>query len=830
MIAVRFVLASCLFFLLSFTASARDYDLLADLDIEIRSDTDTAINGEWLNFTVKAWNKGPEPIFAVDNCEIQFSPANGQYGDDGAGGGDATDAVISGPGSIHLDPGNPWTILWFPGALAAGAAVEMDVSVPLHIRDDEPLHAAIATGGYSNSSNAETNDCDPDLSNNVDELLLDYVPARDLSLSISDPGIESWDLASDEGWYELILTVSNAGPSVARGAVVTNELPPGCSYSIEWPPSEYIDLQGNVLTWFIGDANESGSTSLYPGVTADLVLWITPTNAGEKVTTCRLYDAEDTNPTNNFAEHSLPVTGSSSGGETNENGIITSLQLMGWDVVPVVERFGTIQYALRVKNNMETNDIDGVVVTNILDARCLFESASTPQGAATNIGQTVVFDLGTVTAGSDFILDLFVTPLESGIMTNDARIYSLAANNEYGDSAVIEETTVNPGPDLCTVTPLYSITPTYGARAFQALVQTNGEPVSGVTVYSRITRGPHIGEVSNAVTAVPGPGIPAHAFFLLEDEAGYPGLDQISITGMVGRLPFSVPVQAEWQLMDSLTYSCTNLGYIIDNGISQFEINVPDGFEIADLRTGLHLEHTYPGDLEFRLYSPADFGEPVVEAYLIEELPAFGIDDLEIGRSNAFCVLDESAAASISTAVPPFSGSYQSQNLEMTNFVGVEAEGTWVLHIEDMNLVDVDGGELLGWTLILDPADGDLDNDGMNDQWEMDNGLDPNNPNDGILDGDHDGVINRNEFRTRTSPTNSTDGFGFSSSTHPNGDEWIIRWSSQSNQFYSIRWTSDLIDGFTLLESGIPATPPENEYVVTNLLPHDAFFEVSQEY
>jgi hypothetical protein len=41
--------------------------------------------------------------------------------------------------------------------------------------------------------------------------------------------------------------------------------------------------------------------------------------------------------------------------------------------------------------------------------------------------------------------------------------------------------------------------------------------------------------------------------------------------------------------------------------------------------------------------------------------------------------------------------------------------------------------------------DSDVDGDGMQDQWEYDNGLDFNNANDGSLDNDNDGLTNQQE-------------------------------------------------------------------------------------
>ncbi|MDD5760276.1 MAG: thrombospondin type 3 repeat-containing protein [Desulfobulbaceae bacterium] len=57
----------------------------------------------------------------------------------------------------------------------------------------------------------------------------------------------------------------------------------------------------------------------------------------------------------------------------------------------------------------------------------------------------------------------------------------------------------------------------------------------------------------------------------------------------------------------------------------------------------------------------------------------------------------------------------------------------------------------------------DSDNDGMPDEWEVQNGLDPLNPADAQLDADADGLVNLDEFLNGTNPHNpdtDNDGFG----------------------------------------------------------------------
>ena len=98
----------------------------------------------------------------------------------------------------------------------------------------------------------------------------------------------------------------------------------------------------------------------------------------------------------------------------------------------------------------------------------------------------------------------------------------------------------------------------------------------------------------------------------------------------------------------------------------------------------------------------------------------------------------------------------------------------------------------------------DTDHDGMPDDWETANGLNPDNPNDATVDKDGDGQSNLHEFIAGTDPQSPSSRLAIDSLTRGAGSV-TLTWSTVPGKSYFIQTCGDLA-GWTTVESspGVP--------------------------
>ena len=89
----------------------------------------------------------------------------------------------------------------------------------------------------------------------------------------------------------------------------------------------------------------------------------------------------------------------------------------------------------------------------------------------------------------------------------------------------------------------------------------------------------------------------------------------------------------------------------------------------------------------------------------------------------------------------------------------------------------------------------DVDEDGMPDQWEIDNFGGTSEQDGGPEDDyDHDGASNLDEYLVGTGPTNASDFFHIKEFSNQTGSV-LLTWDSVLDRLYSVQWSSNLIDG-----------------------------------
>ncbi len=115
----------------------------------------------------------------------------------------------------------------------------------------------------------------------------------------------------------------------------------------------------------------------------------------------------------------------------------------------------------------------------------------------------------------------------------------------------------------------------------------------------------------------------------------------------------------------------------------------------------------------------------------------------------------------------------------------------------------------------------DSDEDGLPDAWEIEHfGSITVSDGSSSADQDEDGLSDMEEYLTGTDPDNAASGLrGGMPSPTPGTN--TITWTSAANRTYEIDYSTNLLDtsaGFSLLASGIDATPTTNTYthVTTN--------------
>jgi subtilisin-like proprotein convertase family protein len=198
---------------------------------------------------------------------------------------------------------------------------------------------------------------------------------------------------------------------------------------------------------------------------------------------------------------------------------------------------------------------------------------------------------------------------------------------------------------------------------------------------------------------------PFPSTILLFDDAGGPGADseaalvtvrasgtyhvRVASASGFGAYQLNVSVHPAESAAACTTYT-TSAPVTIPSGPGTVTstLNVPDDFLIGDVDVSIELSHTFPGDLDVHLASPAGSDSGLFTDVGSDAFPSLSlsVDDEAAYPVNAFPVLN-------GVRVQPESA------YRLSWFDGERAQGTWTLQLSDDEAGD--GGTLSSWGLKL---------------------------------------------------------------------------------------------------------------------------------
>ena len=171
---------------------------------------------------------------------------------------------------------------------------------------------------------------------------------------------------------------------------------------------------------------------------------------------------------------------------------------------------------------------------------------------------------------------------------------------------------------------------------------------------------------------------------------------------------------------------------------------------------------------------------------------------------------------------PPLGFRWRRATSTLTNIV--QTETTCLFTLPAARLTDAGNYTVIitngaGQQAVSSPASltvlTDFDADGLADVWESQYGFSTNNPSDGLLDPDGDGMSNRAEYLAGTDPTDGSSCLRLAHFAWPPGFDFL----AVSNRTYRVEYREHTGQGFWQLLEVIAARPTNHVHLVADPLP-----------
>ena len=365
---------------------------MADLSLALSAAPNPVTVGQTLTYTINVSNAGP-------------SVSTGTV---------LSDSLPAGVSFVSAQPSqgscsSTATLTCSLGTLAVGS----NASVVIQVIPN-------AAGSLTDTASVTSSVADPNAGNNSASVTVDAVaaqqPMADLSLALSaapNPVTVGQTLT-------YTLNVSNAGPSVATGTVLSDSLPASVSF-VSAQPSQGACNGTAAITCSLG--------SLAVGGNASIVIQVTPNAAGSLTDTASVASSvADPNTANNSAAVTVNAVAAPQP--------MADLSLALSAAPNPVTVGQTLTYTLNV-SNAGPSVATGTVLSDSLPAGVSFVSAQPSQGSCSSTA-TLTCSLGTLAVGSNASVVIQVIPSAAGSLTDTASVTSSVADpNAANNSASV---------------------------------------------------------------------------------------------------------------------------------------------------------------------------------------------------------------------------------------------------------------------------------------------------------------------------------------------------------------------------------------------------------
>ncbi len=455
-------------------ASFRFSYCAADLEIFKYASPDPVLAGEQLYYDITVVNHGP--IDAANVQVVDTLPPGVTYVTD-------TDACVEAPaGTLTCDLGD----------IANGDSVSFTVKVAV---DPDLVANAGGPTTITNTAVVSYDNDRPDLDESNNEVSLMTIVEDKADLEVTKLCKPDGPLLAGETG-ECTVFVDNLGPSEARNVVLTDTHLSDGSFTFGAIASSQgsCSESGGVVTCGLGDLpaaspTEPGRATVTIEVTANEAMDIN--NVADAVS-----DTTDPDSSNNQAEGSISVTA------------VADLGLTKSDSPDPVIAGNELTYTLEVTNYGPSTAVN-VLISDILPAGVSIISAVGSGGAACNAGvpgddsqpTTCAFDSMAFGATETMTVTVDVLPQTTGLLHNDARVFSETFDDVNENDLVTEDTTVNAEADL-TITKTDSPDPVLAGGLLTYIIDiSNSGPSTAMDVTLTDTLPPEVSFVGTVEPA-----------------------------------------------------------------------------------------------------------------------------------------------------------------------------------------------------------------------------------------------------------------------------------------------------------------------------------------